>query len=167
MQSTEKWLPVVGWEDRYEVSSAGRVRRIVPGGKYPAGHLLSPLYVRAGYVRVELNRDNKRTAYYIHRLVLSAFVRPRLDGEEALHDNGVRDDNRLENLRWGTRSENMQDRLRDGTNPMASKTHCLRGHEFTADNTYLYHGNRCCRACKRIHKAKYRRRITGAAKEKA
>nr|WP_279218384.1 NUMOD4 motif-containing HNH endonuclease [Rhodococcus erythropolis] len=159
MQSTERWLAVVGWEDKYEVSELGRVRRTTPGGKYPAGHVLTPLRVRGGYVRVELNRDNKRQAFYIHRLVLNAFVGPRSEGQEALHGNTRRDDNRLSNLRWGTRAENMQDRLRDGNNPMASKTHCLRGHAFTEENTYLYRGNRCCRACKRIRKFEYRERL--------
>jgi hypothetical protein len=159
MQSTENWRPVVGWEDRYEVSDLGRVRRTAPGGKYPAGHVLKPLPVRAGYVRVELNRDNKRTAYYVHRLVLTAFVGPRGDGQEVCHRNTTRDDNRLTNLRWGTHTENMADRLRDGNHPMASKTHCLRGHAFTAENTYVYRGNRCCRACKRIHKLRHKNKL--------
>ena len=158
--ANEKWLPIPDWEDLYEVSDMGRVRRRKPGGKYLAGHMLTPLRVRDGYVRVELNRNNKTSAYYIHRLVLSAFVSVRKDGEETCHNNNIRDDNRLENLRWGTRVENMADRSRSGNNPMASKTHCIRNHEFTEANTYRQPGvtSRACRKCKEIHKAAYKAR---------
>jgi hypothetical protein len=154
MTATERWLPVPEWGDLYEVSDQGRVRRVKAGGKYPAGHTLKPLKVRAGYVRVELNRDNKRHAFYVQRLVLSAFVGPRPAGQESCHRNGVRDDNRLANLRWGTHADNMQDRLSDGNHPMARKTHCLRGHEFTPENTYSAPGviGRVCRQCRTLRK---------------
>jgi hypothetical protein len=53
--------------------------------------------------------------YGVHRLVLEAFVGPCPAGMEACHNNGVRTDNRLENLRWDTRSANCRDRIRHGT----------------------------------------------------
>lgn len=42
----------------------------------------------------------------------------------------------------------------------AVKTHCLRGHEFTPENTYykLHDGARMCRECMRLSDAKRRRR---------
>jgi hypothetical protein len=46
---------------------------------------------------------------YVHHLVLSAFVGPRPEGMECLHINGNAGDNRLSNLRWGTREENLAD----------------------------------------------------------
>lgn len=48
-------------------------------------------------------------------LVMLAFVGPRPDGLDVCHGNGNPADNRLENLRYGTRSENMRDALRHGT----------------------------------------------------
>lgn len=53
-----------------------------------------------------------------------------------------------------------------GTSPMAMnarKTHCLRGHEFTPENTYTWNGGRECRACNRIRDARRKRRQTRRA----
>lgn len=36
------------------------------------------------------------------------------------------------------------------------QTHCLRGHEFTAENTYLKRKSRCCRECAKLHSRKYK-----------
>lgn len=124
---TERWLPVLGFEGLYEVSDLGRVRavertlcyeRICPSGRvvqvrrhYPAV-LLKPGTVKSGHKLVVLGRGNPRL---VHRLVLDAFVGPRPPGKEALHGDGDPANNRLTNLRWGTRSENMRDAIRHGT----------------------------------------------------
>ena len=53
---------------------------------------------------------------HVHRLVLEAFDRPCPPGMEVLHGPGGRTDNRLANLRYATRSENLgADKHRDGT----------------------------------------------------
>ena len=70
---------------------------------------------------------------------------------EACHANDDPSDNRLENLRWDTRSENLYDRVRNGIfrNGFTGATHCGRGHEFTEENTlYTKRGNRMCRECR-------------------
>jgi hypothetical protein len=70
-------------------------------------------------------------------------------GLEACHLNDVATDNRLDNLRWDTRSANKRDTVRNGLHSQARKTHCKRGHEFTAENTYIRpDGARTCRRCK-------------------
>jgi hypothetical protein len=51
---------------------------------------------------------------FVHRLVLEAFVGPCPAGKDCLHWNDIPDDNRLENLRWGTHGENVADRTRNG-----------------------------------------------------
>jgi len=68
-----------------------------------------------GYKQVQLRLNGKRLLKLVHVLVLEAFVGPRPPGKESAHWNGVRDDNRLANLRWATRLENMQDMVRHGT----------------------------------------------------
>ncbi len=57
----------------------------------------------------------KSNVRYVHRLVLEAFRGPCPDGMEARHLNGARTDNRLENLCWGTREENIADKKAHGT----------------------------------------------------
>lgn len=72
---------------------------------------LKPSKARNGYLTVSLycGAKNTRETRYVHRLVLEAFVGPCPDGMECRHLNDVRTDNRAENLRWGTRAENVND----------------------------------------------------------
>lgn len=70
---------------------------------------------RVGYKVVQRSVNNKTKQKYLHRVLLEAFVGPCPDGCEALHINGDRTDNRLSNLRWGTRKENVADAIRHGT----------------------------------------------------
>jgi hypothetical protein len=58
--------------------------------------------------------DGKERRLFVHTLVLLTFVGPRPGGHECCHGNGDPSDNRLSNLRWGTRGENMEDCRRHG-----------------------------------------------------
>jgi hypothetical protein len=150
----ERWIPIPGHPD-YEVSDQGRVRsldRIVyrKNGNYLlTGRILKPSksgQLGKDYLAVSLGRGHYKT---VHRLVLESFVGPCPGGLEACHSNGDRHDNRLNNLRWDTRSANNLDKNAHGTNYQANKTHCHRGHEFTAENTVLRpEGGRRCRTCR-------------------
>lgn len=116
----EIWKAVVGLEGRYEVSDRGRVRsvprrlHIRASWRRPAhwrsyrGKLLRPgRYTSSGHVAVVLGHGAHGSP--VHLLVLAAFIGPLPPGKETRHLNGVADDNRLENLCYGTRSENMKD----------------------------------------------------------
>lgn len=70
-----------------------------------------------GYLRLGLHRKN----FSIARLLLTAFSRSPISGEQARHKNGVRHDNRTENLEWGTAKDNADDRTRHGTQPIGMK----------------------------------------------
>lgn len=58
-------------------------------------------FIRKGYLRIKIGT----TIYSVHRLVLETFVGPCPEGKTCDHINRVRDDNRIENLRWATASE--------------------------------------------------------------
>lgn len=62
--------------------------------------------------------------YQVHRLVLTLFVRPNEAGEECRHLDGNPKNNRLENLAWGTRLENIMDKARHGTGNQGER-HCF------------------------------------------
>lgn len=117
----EQWRPVVGYEGFYEVSNMCRVkgldRMVMRRGEIVrvAGVLLKMHRHSAGYWVVDLRQLNVRHTKYVHRLVLEAFVGPCPEGEECRHLNGDRADARLENLAWGTRVEQAEDRRRHGT----------------------------------------------------
>lgn len=69
---------------------------------------------------------------------------------EIRHFNDDPADNRLANLAYGTRRENMLDRARNGKSFMANKTHCPHGHEYAPWNLDAYTlklGRRRCKAC--------------------
>ena len=150
----EQWRSVPGYFD-YEVSDQGRVRsrgRYVDTRwdkqRWQPGRVLQQCN-QGRYLVVTLYRDKKPKLFLVQWLVLLAFVGPRPEDQEALHFDDDPHNNRLENLRWGTPSENARDCIRNGNHPKVNITHCRRGHEYTDENTYIAPGggHRICRAC--------------------
>ena len=110
----EEWRDVVGYEGYYQVSSVGRVRSVdrdvmSRNGvlKHIRGRRMKIAYNKStGYEEVALTRQNKRKLITVHRLVAKAFV-PNPNGYGYVdHINGVKTDNRVENLRWCTNQQN-------------------------------------------------------------
>lgn len=96
--SEEQWAEIVGWSP-YRVSTRGRVT-----GKRT--DFLTGYLDKDGY-RVFLLKDGRRRALKkAHRLVVEAFVGPIRPGLHVNHINGIKDDNRVENLEIVTPSEN-------------------------------------------------------------
>lgn len=118
----EVWKPVPGYEGRYEVSDQGRVRsldrevRLYNGGRYVRkGALMHPTKDTFGHLQVRLCAGKGvGRMHQVHCLVASAFLGPAPEGMQTRHLNGVANDNRLENLAYGTGSENQIDCYRYG-----------------------------------------------------
>ena len=81
---------------------------------YGKGGWLKP-FNKDGYCRICLYKEGKHCQRPIHSLVLETYIGPCPEGMECRHLNGRRDDNRLENLKWGTKSENSRDAISQGT----------------------------------------------------
>jgi hypothetical protein len=114
----EIWKDIPGYEDAYQVSNLGRVRSLdrtvyrkhrwgshLVAWQYK-GKLLAAKPKGCGHLNINLGAGK---TFLVHRLVLLAFVGEPPEGCEARHLNGIPDDNRLENLAWGSRVENRRD----------------------------------------------------------
>lgn len=116
--TTEIWKDVPGYENSYAVSNFGRVKSLARRVRLwtpNAGELTRAVAERilrpgpqkkSGHLTVSLGRRNSRM---VHQLVLAAFAGPCPPGLEVLHRDGNPANNRLDNLRYGTRSENLED----------------------------------------------------------
>ena len=112
-QMSEEWRDVVGCEGWYQVSTLGRVKRIkkplVTHGKrigVKGELILTPSLVGRGYHVVKVSDGIHSKRKLVHRIVAEAFIpnpenKPQID-----HINRIKTDNRVENLRWVTNSEN-------------------------------------------------------------
>lgn len=109
----EEWKLLPDWS-AYEVSSLGRVRRCLPGNGTWVGRVLRPNRHRQGYLLYRLMQDGLQRDVLGHILVAEAFLGGTPMGMECNHVNGVKDDNRIENIEVITHSQNMRHADRNG-----------------------------------------------------
>ena len=121
----EVWKDIHGYEGKYQASNMGRIRSlkrtITSKNRYtgkPFTHsvperILKPgRFCKAGHVSVVLRRGTSSKP--VHQLIMRTFIGEAPNGMEVLHINGVPTDNRLSNLRYGTRTDNILDVYRQG-----------------------------------------------------
>lgn len=107
-----KWIP--GYEGMYSVTKSGEVWSFKMCRSKSARKMTARPANRGGYPSLQLYRRKKRKLFYIHSLVAKTYIGPRPRGMEICHNNGDPLDNRLENLRYDTSSENNYDIIRHG-----------------------------------------------------
>ena len=114
----EEWKPItVDGEiyENYSVSSEGNIRND------KTGRILKKRKDKYGYEQIGLYKNGKGKTFLVHRLVAEAFI-PNPDNKPCIdHINTIRDDNRVENLKWVTHKENNNNPLTRKNNSEARK----------------------------------------------
>lgn len=118
---------IAGYEGKYSVTTDGRVyshSRVDAYGRLQKGRWLKPIVHSDGYMYVNLREKEKTKQLYIHRLVAITFI-DNLDSlPQVNHINGIKSDNRVENLEWVTGSQNMVHASKSGfLNPISGERH--------------------------------------------
>lgn len=132
---TEVWVDIDGFEGKYQISSLGRVKSLsrIVEYNHPKFGLVKAInperimnqYLSVGYLKVDLYENLKRNREFVHRLMANAFI-VKIDGKSTVnHKNGIRTDNRIENLEWCTHQEN-----------------CLHAHRYLIPNNLHYKKNK-------------------------
>lgn len=137
---TEIWKAAAGFEGLVEVSDAGNVRALPsvrtgirrgrPNIQNRPGRMLSPFKSRTGYLTIAPQIGKSRKKVYVHTLVAKAFVPGFEDGLTVNHINGVKSDNRAENLEWLSRSANTVHQWQTGLADLRGEN--APGHKLTA-----------------------------------
>lgn len=110
---------IKGYEGIYEINELGKIRsvdRIVErkdgSTRKRKGKELKPSMDQGGYAGVHLNKNGISKRRRVHRLVAETFLSNPDNLPEIHHKNHDRKDNRMENLKWVSRSEQMDEHWR-------------------------------------------------------
>ena len=99
--NNETWKQITGYPD-YFISNTGKIRNVKSGKE------LQQILNKQGYLVINLHNNKKMKQFYVHRLVAQAFISNPDNLDTVDHRNGLKTDNRTENLQWLSNSDNIK-----------------------------------------------------------
>ena len=125
----EHWIPVAGYEGWYSVSNVGRVRRVKQSTGARKGLILKAKLQNKGYLAVNLSKNGIARTTTIHSIVAHSFFYKNTEKLQINHRNGIKTDNRVENLEFVTQSQNTLHAYRNGL--------CKPGNQYSPRREYF------------------------------
>lgn len=132
----EIWKDIEGYEGLYQISNIGRVKSLPKKRRYGTEYQ-EEMFLKQknnkGYLQVNLYNSNGMKSYQVHRLVAQTFIKNLKNKEEVNHKNGLKTDNRVENLEWVTPKENIKHAWKTGL----IKSKRIKIAQYTLDGKFL------------------------------
>lgn len=150
----EEWKDAIGYKGMYQVSTLGRVKSLEKrlnhfrgGFRVVKERIMNQTKNPWGYLYVDIgNAEGKRKKWFVHVLVAKAFIPNKENKPQVNHKLGIKDDNRVTELEWNTRSENKKHAFRIGlqkpNKTFLGKTGALCPHskpinQYTLDGVFI------------------------------
>lgn len=140
MEEVEIWKDVPNYEGYYQISTLGRLKslsRVVKKGngvRRTVERIIPTHTGKHGYKIKLLCKEGVNRLYSIHRIVAITFIPNPENKEQVNHLNSLRDDNRVSNLEWVTRSENMIHGVKFGNVKSSVIIDTVTGKEYNGAN---------------------------------